>query len=61
MIKCKCGEPIKWFRLLHKGTMRKIAVNAKPARRIVPFPDSTQVRVLDVFKVHVCGKKHLDK
>ena len=41
--------------------MRKIAVNAKPARRIVPFPDSTQARVLDVYGVHVCGQKHLDK
>jgi len=37
--------------------MKKIAVDPKPARRLVPFPDSTQARMVDVFKVHVCGQK----
>jgi len=34
--------------------MKKIVVDEKPARRLVPYPDSTQVRVLDVYLVHRC-------
>jgi len=49
------GATVKWFRIFDKqGIMKKIVVDEKPARRIVPFPDSTQARVLDVYLVHRC-------
>ena len=52
------GSTVKWFRIFDKqGIMRKIAVNAKPARRVVPFTGSTQARVLDVYTVHKCEEE----